>query len=106
MDEKKLEKLRDQVKVFHDKWVSRGGQLTKYKCNHCSQLIDINQPTKKQLGGRKCGGSAMICTNCGDVNFVLTYPDGKTVSSDMNSRGIGEVESIYRKESNNARSNA
>jgi hypothetical protein len=62
-------------------WVKNGGKITKYKCNHCKSKIDCIRPTKDLISkNKKYWDNVKICSNCGKLNFVKIYPNGKTES--------------------------
>lgn len=71
---------KKQVMEMYADWVKRGKKLTTYFCNHCKYFIVTNQPAKNDVGSKGYWDSATECLNCGKLNFVVTYPNGKTLS--------------------------
>lgn len=80
METTQLKKVKENAKLFHDRVVSNGGTLTTYKCNHCEQKIECVQPTTAQVTDKGHWDGLKTCTNCGGLNFVKTWPTGKTKS--------------------------
>lgn len=69
-----LSALRGAVAVFLDRWKKSGGKTTHYTCQHCRREIETRQPKP----GDQAWDSMTRCTECGELNFVVVYPDGTT----------------------------
>jgi len=80
MKRKELTKLRNDTKKRNLDWLKEGNKNTFYKCEHCLNLIETIQPQKKMVTSKGFWDSAMVCINCGEINFVRVYPSGKTES--------------------------
>lgn len=83
MNKKELKKLQQDNKTYLEAWVSEGRKLTTYDCNHCGKKIKTPQPEKKQVSGKGYWDSCKTCSECGKLNFVAVYPNGKTNSVKM-----------------------
>lgn len=84
MKKSELKKLKSDCERMHKNWLKRGKRLTTYHCNHCNDDIITTRPQKSDTGSKGYWDSATICYECGGMNFVAVWPDGKTKSVKMN----------------------
>ncbi len=80
MAKKDVKELQKTMHEYHQKILKNGGALTYYFCHHCAEMIPTVQPTEDLVTGKGYWDSVTTCTNCGDMNFVAVYPDGRTDS--------------------------
>jgi len=81
MTKKELKKLNEANKTYMDRWLKDGNKVTTYTCQHCKKMIPTRQPKKNMVNKEKgFWDSAIICIECGNINFVRVYPSGKTES--------------------------
>jgi hypothetical protein len=80
MTKAKLKKLKEGVIKHNNRWIEKGGKLTSYFCKNCCQEIPTRQPKKKDVSSKGYWDSAMICFECGKLNFVIVYPNGNTIA--------------------------
>jgi len=83
MTKKALANLQKQMHEYHQKILQNGGALTYYFCHHCGEMIPTVQPTEDLVSSKGYWDSATTCINCGEMNFVATYPNGNTDSQPM-----------------------
>lgn len=83
MKKKELAKLRENVMAYNKRVVLNGSKLTKYECQHCKKKVDTLVPERNEVGIRGYWDSATICIECGKMNFLVTYPTGKTITRAM-----------------------
>jgi len=80
MDNEELLQVKERMKVFHDRHISQGGKMTQYTCNHCEKKIPTIQPDEKLVSAKGYWDSVTTCPECGELNFVCVWTDGKTKS--------------------------
>ena len=78
-----LQKIKESHERRIARWKEDGHKVTKYQCNGCKKMIDECQPDKDSVSGKGYWDSATICVECGYINFVQTFPNGKTISIDL-----------------------
>ena len=76
-----ISNLRVATADINSRWKARGKKLTSYDCQHCWESIVVRQPDPDDVGDKGCWDSLTLCTQCGGLNFVLTYPDGRTAAT-------------------------
>ena len=81
---KLTKKENQQILSQYKKWEEAGNKMTTYFCNHCKKQISTKQPNKKMTGSEGYWDSVTICLECGKLNFVIVYPNGKTKSKEIN----------------------
>lgn len=76
------ERQRLQVKAqsaeYNYRWVLGGKKLTRYICPHCGNSVETPRPRKIDVSSKGYWDSAKTCVECGEVNFLKVWPDGKT----------------------------
>lgn len=80
MNKKELIEMRDKMVNYYTKIVQSGRKLTVYYCHNCKEMRLEECPTKDLVSSKGYWDSMKACYFCGGVNFVLTYPSGRTIS--------------------------
>jgi hypothetical protein len=83
MKEKELKKIKDSCYKMLVQWAISGKKLGVYKCKHCKNDIPCRIPDKKDVSSKGFWDSTTICLECGNLNFVKEYPNGKTIAIKM-----------------------
>lgn len=73
-----LDRLRNELAKFNERWKHRGGALCTWYCGHCGHRNPQPRPTRRDVGPRDCWSSMKACVGCGELSFVLTWAGGKT----------------------------
>ena len=74
-------KIKDKLKIVerYGRWLRDGKKLTTYECGHCKASVITEQPEKGDVGSKGYWDTLTECILCGEVNFVCTWPSGRTV---------------------------
>jgi hypothetical protein len=75
-----LKLLREQVTAFLDRWKARGRKTCFWKCDRCGNENETRQPNPDDVDDRGSWDSCTQCIDCGALNFVRVYPDGRAVT--------------------------
>jgi hypothetical protein len=80
MNKKQLTDLKKDMKAYLKRWKANRKKTTTYKCQHCLEYIEVPCPGPQDTAGngKNFWDSLTTCTNCGNWNFVYTYPSGFT----------------------------
>lgn len=73
-----LKDLRKRAAQFNRSWQRKGGLLTEYTCQGCRKKVPMRRPRAKDVGEKGYWDSLTTCTHCGQLNFVVVWPTGRT----------------------------
>lgn len=81
---RRLNKLRAENAAWMARYkANHRNKTTTYTCLHCGEQVEIVRPSKSEVGRNGTFSTAKSCIGCGNLNFVHTYPTGKTVVTKM-----------------------
>lgn len=78
MIKKELKKIKNGANELMVSWAMQGKKIGSYKCNHCKKDIPCRIPNEEDVSSKGYWDSTAICLECGELNFVAKYPNGKT----------------------------
>ena len=75
-----LKNLRLIASDFQSRCRASGKPMSTYDCQHCFQPNKVRTPDADAVGKRGCVGGLTMCSECGELNYVVAYPDGKATA--------------------------
>lgn len=72
------EDLKKETADYLEQWKANGGETAFFACAHCSEILEVPKPMQNLVTAKGFWDSTKICTECGLLNHVCVYPDGKT----------------------------
>lgn len=73
-----LEDIAASAKQHVESWKQSGKKTTHYNCPYCKSTIEVCQPGRGDVSSKGYWDTAKICIECGEVSFLVTWPNGKT----------------------------
>jgi len=79
-----LKQLRKVSAEFNEQWVAQGGQLTRYHCGVCKNVISIRQPNAADVYWQ----TITLCIHCGSVQVLEVHTTGQVEAWDADGNPV------------------